>query len=353
MITYVNTVLVGTGVGTLASNYTVSENETGKYIVVNNDGTILDKTTAATAEAIKVGIKTDNGIKWSNIIKKADIKSYHITNFSAETEDKVYFDFSPAAAITCATKDAEPVRVVVRLTFKDMDTRYRKWSESFEVIANVNDSAADIANAFVAEIMGKGKARSRMKSATVVASKTINEVTFTNALCLEAKKYDDDNTTDSISPANKVRFTGNAWYTRPEADGFETKNKYSAAIIAKEPGSYPTGSWKLVRDAEAQAMGYQGILNRGEGTWPIIKPEMNVVMKAEYDSITLEFENMYRTADDLQRRTKQTLQIFEQHVTGETQPITPIQQLIEAFISGKASNPTAADIAANTIDVND
>jgi hypothetical protein len=66
-------------------------------------------------------------------------------------------------------------------------------------------------------------------------------------------------------------------------------------------------------------MGYEGILNRGEGTWPIIKPAMETSLSGHYNVVTLEFENMYRTADDLFRKTKQTVEIY---TTGATSVIT-------------------------------
>jgi hypothetical protein len=68
-------------------------------------------------------------------------------------------------------------------------------------------------------------------------------------------------------------------------------------------------------------MGYLGILNRGEGTWPIIKPAMETDLDAKYDAITLEFENMYRAADDIQRKTKQTLEIY-----GITEQLQDLQE---------------------------
>ena len=74
-----------------------------------------------------------------------------------------------------------------------------------------------------------------------------------------------------------------------------------------------TASAKLVRDREAQAMGYEGILNRGEGTDPIIKPAMQTNLSKHYDAVTLEFENMYRAADDIFRKTKQTVEIYEEN----------------------------------------
>ena len=65
-----------------------------------------------------------------------------------------------------------------------------------------------------------------------------------------------------------------------------------------------------MRDREAQAMGYDGILNRGEGTWPIIKPAMETKLDETYDGVTIEFENTYRAADDIFRKTKQTVEIY-------------------------------------------
>lgn len=324
MITYVNTVLVGTGVGSIQSSAIASATN-GQYIVTDGNGTLLTSSTAAKAESIRVGLKTAKGVKWSNIIKKDDIKSYTYTEYADETEDTVTLDFSKAATAAAT----ESVRVVVRLTFKDLPTKYRKWTESYEVEVAAGTAASAITDAFVATINTKNAKRAR-----VVASKS------TNSLVLTAMPYDDDDVVDSISPANKVRFSANAWLTKPEATGFASKNKYAAATISKVAGNYPIGSWKLVRDAEAQGMGYLGILNRGEGTYPIIKPAMNVVEGGKYDSITLEFENMYRTADDLFRKTKQTLQIFDTFTpaagqTARASALANIKAILDAFVGGE------------------
>ena len=104
-------------------------------------------------------------------------------------------------------------------------------------------------------------------------------------------------------------------------DGFNFNNKYSVngLKIARVPGVFSTTSNKLVRDREAQAMGYDGILNRGEGTWPVIKPEMQTNLSAHYDVVTLEFENMYRAADDIFRKTKQAVEIYDEGAAAETE----------------------------------
>lgn len=124
--------------------------------------------------------------------------------------------------------------------------------------------------------------------------------------------YDDDNSNDTINVANKVRFTANIYYTDPQAAGFASKNKYfpTGVVIKKKEGTVSPNAGKRVRDREAQAMGYEGILNRGCCTWPIIKPQMVTDINNNYNSITIEFENMYRAADDIQRHTKQTVEIY-------------------------------------------
>ena len=313
MITYVNTVLVGHGVAnvitdsaniTAATAKNTPSTDVNKYVVEKIDD-----------EKFRVGIVTKkntesyvNGelvyspiVKWSNAIKKADIKSMTYTTFKANTEDKIVVDFTGTSENIMNEISEGGKRIILRLTFKDLPTRFRKWTESYEYVSQNGDTATEIAEGL------KNQIQKNYKRARVTVNAEAGVLTIT------AMPYDDDDIVDSISPANKVRFSANVWYTDPQASGFASKNKYSliGATVTKTPGTYYTASPKLVRDAEAQAMGYQGILNRGECTWPIIKPDMETELDAEYDSLTIEFENMYRTADDLHRRTKQTLQIFD------------------------------------------
>lgn len=331
MITYVNTVLVGHGVAnvitdsaniTAATAKNTPSTDVNKYVVEKIDD-----------EKFRVGIVTKkntesyvNGelvyspiVKWSNAINKADIKSMTYTTFKANTEDKIVVDFTGTSENIMNEISEGGKRIILRLTFKDLPTRFRKWTESYEYVSQNGDTATKIAEGL------KNQIQKNYKRARVTVNAEAGVLTIT------AMPYDDDDTVDSISPANKVRFSANVWYTDPQASGFASKNKYSliGATVTKTPGTYYTASPKLVRDAEAQAMGYQGILNRGECTWPIIKPEMETELDAEYDSLTIEFENMYHTADDLHRRTKQTLQIFDYN--GAVAAVkTKIEQLINA-----------------------
>ena len=170
---------------------------------------------------------------------------------------------------------------------------------------------------------------------------------------IKALPYTDDDAIDTINVANKIRFNANLYYTDPQAAGFASKNKYaiSGAKITKVPGLTYAGDWKLVRDHEAQAMGYEGILNRGEGTWPIIKPAMETVAKdasnnpAKYSYLTLEFETMYRAADDIQRHTKECLEVFDIiNTNGASSSVAfPVKAAIEAWIDNGASNNVTKD----------
>lgn len=325
MITYVNTVLVGTG-AELAAAAPVAQTEkntpntdAGKFIVMSMDNVTDPYSTENTAKAKKfrigfitgknTAVRTKDGdvkytpvIKWTNPIKREDITSIVKQAHFDSTPEKVTIDFSnvnPAVMTEFAKGER---RIIVRLTFKDMPTRYRKWTESYEYVTKPEDTAATIAEAIKKQI------NVQYKRARVYAT-----IETDGIVTLKAMDYDDDNVNDSLNWANKVRFSVNAYYTDPTAPAFASKNKYSITglKIEKTPGKWCTTDAKLVRDREAQAMGYQGILNRGEGTWPVIKPDMVTDITKNYDGLTIMFENHYHAADDQIRRTKECVEIYD------------------------------------------
>lgn len=335
MITYVNTVLVGTG-AELATTAPVAQTEkntpnaaAGKFIMMNMDGVDADNLYTVTKDTKKfrigfitgknTAIRTKDGdvkytpvIKWTNPIKRADITSIATQTYFSSSPDTVTLDFSKVdnAIITEFAKGER--RIIVRLTFKDMPTRYRKWTESYEYVTKPGDTAATIAEAIKKQI------NVQYKRARVIADLKKGEKDGENAksmIELKAMEYDDDNVNDSLNWANKVRFSVNAYYTDPTAPAFASKNKYSITglVIKKTPGKWCATDAKLVRDREAQAMGYQGILNRGEGTWPVIKPDMVTDITKNYDGLTIMFENHYHAADDQIRRTKECVEIYDIH----------------------------------------
>ena len=384
MITYVNTVLVGTGKGANNVVTSISNDNVGCYVIQNvdakdNEASLVAETATAGLKRIKIGLITakqtkdikgvaHNIVKWSNVINKDDIKSFNYTEYpvNGESEDTVYLNFKGATLTELAKGNK---RVLVRITYKDMPTRYRKWTDTYEYVTAYGDTAKDIAVG-IANVINKAWKRSRVEATVgefndtpTSANATVGKGTHKyyhadsnwnnsndNGVKIVALPYDDDNSVDTINVAGKIRFSVNVYFTDPEAAGFASKNKYSVngLEITRVPGNFYTASAKLVRDREAQAMGYEGILNRGEGTWPIIKPDMNVSLSAQYDAITLEFENMYRTADDLFRKTKQTVEIYD-YYTNNNLNDTKLYTAINNFVNGGTAKDVAQDTAAATL----
>lgn len=324
MITYVNTVFVANDAVTLNTKAAALKDYESAAKAEEVKGFVVDEPTENPniirigffqGKALKVHGKNKAYrpvVKWSNWIDKNYIKSANYiaaSKYATKKEDTVTINFTE-----CFTKTVNelPVeidpnefsngnrRIVVRLTFKDMPTRFRKWTESYEYVTKPGDKAKEIADAFAAMINDQYK-RARVDAAADAG-----------VLTLTAMPYDDDNSVDTINVANKVRFNANVYYTNPQAAGFASKNKYFpiGLKITKDEGIDNPASGKHVRDHEAQAMGYEGILNRGCCTWPIIKPAMTADITKDYNGITIEFENMYRAADDIQRHTKQVVEIY-------------------------------------------
>ena len=358
MVNYVNTVLVSNlGSSELfepaaGNNYKPSTSDAGKFIIMNCDPNLnsngqklydVSASNAGSIQTIKVGYITDKSmvlrkpdgttanepiIKWSNEIKAADIKSFSFLSYTADTEDTATIDFTNLDAAVLSKFAEGGKRIIVRITYKDMPHRYRKWTESYEYVTAAGDTKATIAQN-IGNMINADWKRARVSA----------NIATTNKVILTALPYDDDDSVDSLSWANKVRFNVNVYYTDPAAEGWEANNKNfpKGVTIAKTPGKQYPASAKLVRDRESWAMGYQGILNRGEGTWPIIKPDMETNLDNHYDAITLEFENMYRAADDIQRKTKQTLEIY-----GTTGQIANLKNILGAFVAGGVGDDSAS-----------
>ena len=326
MITYVNTVFVSNNAS--AALATAPANiQKGQFIVFDPDkaGTNANPyQLTADTKRFKIGMGTGKTlkdikgqshpeIKWSNIIQAADIKSIATLAYKGpDTEDTVEIDFTGIDQNVLAKLAEGGKRVITRLTFKDMDGhRYRKWTESYEYVTGLGDTAATIA-AGIATLINKQWKRARI---------TADGTTTAGKLVLTAMPYDDDDAVETLNWANKVRFNANIYFTDPAAEGWESLNKHfpKGVVIDKTPGFRYAASAKLVRDREAQAMGYEGILNRGNGTWPIIKPAMETDLNGQYNAITLEFENMYRAADDIFRKTKQAVEIYMTAATATLQ----------------------------------
>lgn len=339
MITYVNTVLVS------SKNTEVKNALTGLKpgnIIFENVDAASDgaryTVTGTTEDRIRVGVVTNKKtlsavnketgeiteipvIKWSNIITRDSIKSYNEGTYEPNSQDTITITFPADTKEIAKFFALGEKRIVIRIQYKDLPTRYRKWSETYEYVTKQGETMESIVKNLAIQINSQHK-RARIKAS---ASST--------TLTLTALEYTDNSTVDSINWNEIVRFTANVWYTDPTAAAFASKNKYfiPELTIKKTPGKIYQATSKLVRDRESIAMGYEGILNRGEGTWPIIKPEMMTDLSVNYDYVTIEFENMYRSADDLFRKAKQCVELY-----GTSGSLTSATTILKAFAAPKA-----------------
>lgn len=334
MVTFVSKVFVSNENNSALATAPASIKK-GQFIVYDVD--TAKYTIDADTKRFKIGmgsgksVKDHKGvshpeIKWSNIIQADDIRSINVLAYKADTEEAVKIDFTKINAAVLKLLAVGGKRIIVRLTFKDLPTRFRKWTESYEYVTLPGDTAATISKN-IADLINK-----QWKRARVVATDAAGVITLT------AMSYDDDDSVDTLNVANKVRFNANVYYTDPAAEGWESLNKHypTGVTIEKTPGTQYAASAKLVRDREAWSMGYDGILNRGEGTWPIIKPAMETKLDGQYNAINIEFENAYRAADDIVRKTKQNVEIY---TTGATSIITDL--------IAKIGTPEAASVTTH------
>lgn len=340
MITYVNTVLVSSK--NTAVKTALTGLQPGNIVFENVDATDAAKrytVTGTTEDRIRVGVVTNQKtfgsvnketgevseipvIKWSNVITRDSVKSFNQGTYDDNTQDTITIAFPADGQDIANFFKLGNKRIVIRIQYKDLPTRYRKWSETYEYVTKEGENMASIVKNIAIQINSQHK-RARIKASAA-----------TTNLTLTALEYTDDNRVDTLNWNETVRFTANVWYTDPTAAAFASKNKYfiPGLEITKTPGKIYQAYSKLVRDRESIAMGYEGILNRGEGTFPIIKPDMMTDLDVHYDYATLEFETMYRSADDLFRKTKQCVELY-----GTTAQLAGATAILKAFAEPKAA----------------
>lgn len=372
MITYVNSVLVSNKNGeTLATAEELKGKAkkedlkplVGKFVFMNcdpakQDGTAIEDVYAmdAAADRFKIGVVTSDSfqkvdklgnvtfvpvVKWSNIINVADIKSVAKLDYKEDSEDEITIDFSGIAPETMDLLAQGGCPVVLRLTFKDMPMRYRKWTESYSYVTKVGDTVESIIAGLIKDIIRAPK-RQRVY-AKIDGQKLI----------LTQMKYDDDESNRTENVYMKGRFDANMYWMNPAAPGWASNNKYDLGVVfsKKEGVTYPATA-KLVRDRERASFDYQGVLHRN--CWYDPQPAMVTNIDNKYDGITIEFENQYRTADDLWRRTKQTVEIYasnngEKFTNGAVEIadrlVEKLQNMIQARqnIANPISNANAYD----------
>lgn len=290
MLQHVNTVLIAK---TAPATYTTADALNIDDIALFNEQKQLIKTAAEAekAAALYVGVcegkedvfdqegtkSTKSVIRFSMPIQKGSHPTLVVSPFVAKAEDKI---------VITATNVTPEVghRYVLRLVYNDIYEEPGQKTQTVEYIAKSTDPK-DLVAALARKI-------NKNQASRVVA--TANEAVLT----LEAKEipYNEGITLDY--GFTQVSMEAFMWTTIPS--GLLSNVMYPIAnlTIAKTQGTPGVGNAYIVRDREDAAMGYRGITHRANGIYPYIAPEFKSDLEAEYDTVTMEWDNRYLSDDN-------------------------------------------------------
>lgn len=178
-------------------------------------------------------------------------------------------------------------RYVLRIYYRDIYELKSMFTKSYEYFATSADTATTVVAALAATV---NKDLDRRVNVTVAGP----------VMTLTALPKNDNEGVDAINLYSQVNFTAMVYATdefRWVGNRYIDTGAVYELVTAGSPGS---GYWKVVRDREKLAMPYRGVTNQ---TWfPIIKPAMTVDPTVNYDTIVLEYENSFASADNQYRK---------------------------------------------------
>lgn len=290
MLQKVNTVLIAK---TAPATFTTADAlADGAIALFNENKQILTSAAAAaSAKAIYVGVcegkedvynqagtkSTKSIIKFSKEIQKGSNPTLVVTSFAAKSEDKI---------VITATSVTPEVghRYVLRLVYNDIYEAPGQFTHTYEVIAKTT-APADLMSAFAKKINKHQEARVTAAVTAAVLTLTAKEIPYNQGVTLD-------------HGYTQVSVEAFMWTTIPS--GLLSNAMYPIAnlTIAKTQGTPGKGNAYIVRDRENAAMGYRGITHRANGIYPYIAPEFRSDLTAEYDTITMEWDNKYLSDDN-------------------------------------------------------
>lgn len=319
MLQHVNTVLIAK---TAPASFSTAEALADGAIALfdENKKILTSAALAAAAKSIYVGVcegkedvydqkgakSTKSVIRFSMPIQKGSNPTLVVTPFVAKAEDKI---------VITATNVVPEVghRYVLRLVYNDIYEAPGQFTHTYEVIAKTT-APKDLVDAFVKKINKHKEARVTASAGTAVLTLTAKEI-----------PYNDGYTQVSVE----------AFMCTTIPSGLLSNVMYpiSNLTIAKTQGTPGKGNAYIVRDRENAAMGYRGITHRANGIYPYIAPEFRSDLSAEYDTITMEWDNKY-LSDDNQYIKTTPLAVEMYIVKDQIKTNKLFVNMIKSFISG-------------------
>lgn len=343
MITRVNTVLVA---DTISDNQTAEANwKVGDCAMFDeNKKFITTEEQAAAASSIYLGVITDSVqvlepnstdgtlhkmpiFKWSSEIQKSGHPRATIVQHKKPVEEKVVITNNHET-------DNDAIvghRYVLRIVYKDINEAPGQFTHTYEVYAKsqkFDDVFAELAN----------KINKHKNRRVTAEAKNSGEHTLT----LTALPKDDNDGINSLNEYSQVSMEVTFYETIPGALLANQPKPVEDIAITKTPGDPGRGWWKVVRDEERKYMGYTGHVFTG--AYPSVEQKMLVKEGAEYDTVTIESDNLYLSNDNQYIKTTPITTTLYLNSTGASTGINAIEaeKLIKAFITGQAPASEAA-----------
>lgn len=320
MLQHVNTVLIAK---TIAAGTNANALKEGDVALFNELKQIVTAETAAKAKELYIGVCEGKEtvynaegegtevsvIRYSMPIQKGSNPHMVISEFEAKAEDSI---------VITATNVTPEIghRYVLRLVYNDIYEAPGQFTHTYEVIAKTT-AAADLMAAFAKKI-------NKHKEARVVA--TVEGAVLT----IEAKEipYNEGITLDALY--SQVSVDAFMWTTIPSGLLSNVMYPISNLTIAKTQGTPGKGNAYIVRDRENAALGYRGITHRANGAYPYVAPEFKSDLSAQYDTVTVEWDNKYLSNDN--QYIKTTPLATELYVVAGSVAGSVIETGLKAFI---------------------
>lgn len=290
MLQHVSTVMIAK---TAPTSYTTVDALAVDAIALFDENRQLIKNAdaAKTAKAVYVGVcegkedvydkagqkTTKSIIRFSKEIQKGSKPNMVFSPFVAKAEDKI---------VITATNVTPEVghRYVLRLVYNDIYEAPGQFTHTYEVIAKTT-APADLIEAFAKKINKHKEARVTASAAAAVLTINAKEMPYNEGVMLDALY-------------SQVSVEAFMWTTVPSGLLSNVMYPINGLTIAKTQGTPGKGNAKIVRDRENAAFGYRGITHRANGVYPYIAPEFKSDLSAEYDTISIEWDNKYLSNDN-------------------------------------------------------
>lgn len=323
MLNHVNTVLIGTDA---PASYTTADALTDGQIALfdQNRAIVKDATGAKAASALYIGVcegsedvyneagtKTTKAIiRYSMPIMKGSHPHMVFTEYSAPAEDKI---------VITATSVTPEVghRYVLRLVYNDIYEHPGQFTHTYEVIAKTTNPT-DLITSFKNKINKHNGARVTAESTAAVLTLTAKVMPYDEGIMID-------------TPYSQVSVEAFMWTTIPSGILSNAMYPISNLTIAKTQGTPGKGNPKIVRDREEAAFGYRGITHRENGIYPYIAPKLRTDLSATYDTLTVEWDNIYLSDDN--QYIKTTPLACELYVNAGELESSAFMTALEAFVA--------------------